>query len=89
MAMNHDIHQNFYRNYAPPIPKCNAKECQAPVITNGQLVPNDNPIDPDKTVSVECNSGYVLSRSNNKIKCVTNSIFDPFNLPTCNGMGIL
>ena len=73
------------RSYKPSEPLCNAKVCNAPDINNGKLVPSGDTINPDVKVAVECDIGYLLSSSNNKIKCVTNNIFDPFNLPTCNG----
>ena len=74
-----------HRSYSPPVPTCNAKTCNAPDITDGRLDTNSDTINPEQTFKILCNPGYVLSTSNNKIKCVTNNIFDPFNLPTCNG----
>ena len=67
------------------MPKCNAKACKSPTIENGYLNPSSQTIEPEASVTVECNNGYVLSSINSQIRCVTNNIFDPFNLPTCNG----
>ncbi|KAL5260610.1 hypothetical protein ACHWQZ_G010681 [Mnemiopsis leidyi] len=71
-------------SYSPPVPTCNAKACKSPTIENGYLNPSSQTIEPEASVTVECNNGYVLSSINSKIRCVTNNIFDPFNRPTCN-----